>query len=138
MLFLVVGQEKLYNQRRRQLDMLHQPVLPVGDDLPLTTRQRNSVINEIFQTELQFVNDLAMIIEHYVKPLRERRLLSDDELKKLFSEIERIYELHMAFLAALQDNLKHGGANIGRSFMQLLAGGLIALYSLYCVAQSTR
>ena len=51
------------------------PVLPEDESLSVAQRVRNKVINEIICTELVYARDLERILEFFMNPIREQKLL---------------------------------------------------------------
>jgi hypothetical protein len=133
-LHLTWQQERAARESRRSDDAKLRPQLPLTTDDP-DLRMRNMVVNELFNTELDFVDDLNLIFVRYLRPLREQQLLSEDRMRELFGNIEVIYELHLAFLASLQAAVIGGGSSdlLARCFLNLMAGGALAHFTTYAV-----
>jgi len=67
-------------------------------------KSRYHIFNEIVQTETLYVNDLAITIGLYMKPLQNefKDLVSSYEFASLFKNIESIFELNQKLLSMLQ------------------------------------
>jgi hypothetical protein len=61
-------------------------------------KTRQEVSYEILSTEQDYINDLKLIVETYVKPIRDRKVKIPFELADLFSNIEQILPVNEAFL----------------------------------------
>ena len=51
-------------------------------------------------------NQLSALIEFYLKPMREKKIVSPEEIKTIFGNIEVIYEIHLIFLEGLNNSTK--------------------------------
>jgi hypothetical protein len=58
-------------------------------------------VNEILSSENTYVNRLRITVEIFILPLREKNILTNDEFKKQFGNLEIIRELHERLLQAL-------------------------------------
>lgn len=56
--------------------------------------KRNKIIAEIISTEETYVNQLEILINIYVRPIRALDILPKDAYDCLFSNVESIYLLH--------------------------------------------
>jgi hypothetical protein len=64
---------------------------------PLKTgenKKRGYVIQEIITTESTYLQRLKLAIECFIKPLKETRILSEEDVIKQFNFLEMIYSLH--------------------------------------------
>lgn len=77
-------------------------------------RTRDQIIREIVTTEETYLRSLSTIIEHYVLPLRKLKIISQEVLSNLFSNIEMITDFHKLFL----DHLKKSKSSIPSIFLQ--------------------
>jgi hypothetical protein len=92
--------------------------LPENDD---EYRMRNKVINEIINTERDYVNDLEMVIRLFLNPMREEKLLNDLTIATIFSNIELILGFNRVLLEDLIAHTKeHLGDKIGECFLKLV------------------
>ncbi|KAI3648098.1 hypothetical protein MP228_005952 [Amoeboaphelidium protococcarum] len=94
-------------------------------------KTRQEVSYEILSTEQDYINDLKLIVETYVKPIRDRKVKIPFELADLFSNIEQILPVNEAFLQELKhcrkDYLLEG---VGNAF--LAVADYFKLYTMYC------
>jgi len=85
---------------------------PLGEALLLDlltlnndTERRTFILKEIVETETNYVEELAMLVEHFVIPLKNNpNILKPHEWQKMFGNIESILMINQFFLGAL--NLK--------------------------------
>eukprot|EP01102_Stenamoeba_stenopodia_P006579 TRINITY_DN1814_c0_g2_i2.p1 TRINITY_DN1814_c0_g2~~TRINITY_DN1814_c0_g2_i2.p1 ORF type:complete len:586 (+),score=123.34 TRINITY_DN1814_c0_g2_i2:84-1841(+) len=100
-------------------------------------RQRQMVIDEVLTTEEDYVNDLELTINLYLKPMREKKILESRALATLFSNIEMLYNLNKQFLsefkkrlrASLYSNMVHFGDIFKRM------ADYFKMYTVYCANQ---
>jgi hypothetical protein len=62
---------------------------------------RQTVIEEIVATEADYVGDLELVVTHCLEPARQRGIISQQDLTRLFSNIEQIWRSNSAVLAQL-------------------------------------
>ena len=67
--------------------------------IPMTTSLENSeyrakVIEELIFTEETYVSQLALVRDLYVQPMEQEKLLDNDCMSLIFSNIQNILELH--------------------------------------------
>ena len=62
---------------------------------------RRNVINELIQTEELYVNDLNLIYQEIMIPVKEQKILTSEEYLKLFSNLESIYKFNETFCSEL-------------------------------------
>ncbi|KAJ1984319.1 hypothetical protein H4R34_000743 [Dimargaris verticillata] len=56
--------------------------------------ERQEIMFEIIHTEADYVQDLVLIREVFIKPLRHLHVLSEEEIQELFANIEEILPIH--------------------------------------------
>ena len=100
---------------------------PQAKQQKVFTSQRDAVIDEIIATEKSYSNDLKTIIEVFVKPLREKRIISEDLIKKIFINVEVLYNYHSLFVKKLESEEQ---VNIGKFFVGIAA--FLLNYNEYC------
>ena len=59
------------------------------------------IVNEILKTEETYLTDLGLIIEHFIKPCRESSVISDEDIKTVFCNIEKLKALHEIVVVGL-------------------------------------
>ncbi|XP_008434893.1 dynamin-binding protein isoform X1 [Poecilia reticulata] len=105
---------------------------PVSDEAPAAgtdpeqrmLEKRSKVIEELLQTEEDYVNDLQMCIDEIIVPLQERKVEVDFE--GLFGNISSVIELSQRLLDRLQES-----QSVGVVFLDFKAE-LEEVYKLYC------
>jgi hypothetical protein len=68
--------------------------------------QRKIIAKEIFETERNYVNSLRLIMQEFIIPLREKNIISKDQVLAIFSYWEVILNCHVGLLAAFTDRIK--------------------------------
>lgn len=92
-----------------------------------------ALLRELRSTEEAFIRDLKTIVDVYLVPLRERKLLDAKELLSLFSNVESLLQAHQALFSLLppvpRDGSMRESFNTGRlaQRVQLTTGAFIAL-----------
>jgi hypothetical protein len=67
-------------------------------------RMRRKVLEELVVTEDSYVNDLRLMAKYYLIPLK--KMLSDDDLNSIFSNLPTLLHVNTEILAALQERVK--------------------------------
>ncbi|XP_023691026.1 phosphatidylinositol 3,4,5-trisphosphate-dependent Rac exchanger 1 protein isoform X1 [Paramormyrops kingsleyae] len=100
-------------------------------------RLRLCVLNEILNTERDYVGTLLFIQSAFLQRIRqtqdEQQCLSPENVRILFSNIEAILEVHKKVLAALESSLQpepHPQHTLGHVFLQFK--GHFSVYGEYC------
>ena len=83
-------------------------------------KHRINVINEIRTTEADYVNDIAIIVEVFSKPLSESGLLNPVDMVGLFSNIEVLVNVNQKLLAELEANPDNENIMIGVIFLGMV------------------
>ena len=60
--------------------------------------KRRSVVNELLETESNYVEDLRICIELFLHPLREAHLLEEAQVKSLFVNVESLLPVNARLL----------------------------------------
>lgn len=102
---------------------------------------REKILNEILQTEKDYVNDLGVIINVYCKELTTNGIITPEQEKTLFSNIEELEELNRVVLGKFEARFKavqEAGAplaiiNLGDIFLQM--SDQLKWYTDYCANQ---
>jgi len=100
------------------------PVAPVLSDDP-----RENVVNEVLNTERDYVRDLHVLVDVYLLPLRENGLLSPQQMHVVFSSVESMLPVNEELLRCLES-----GDGVGKAF--LAVGQFLKIYSDYCNNQN--
>lgn len=67
---------------------------------------RFKLASDLLESEKTYVNQLSVIVDVFLVPLKQAKLLSAEELDILFGPIEHIYAIHSQFLDNLAERLK--------------------------------
>ncbi|XP_053460804.1 pleckstrin homology domain-containing family G member 2 isoform X2 [Nycticebus coucang] len=104
---------------------------PVGMPGSAKPSRLERVAREIVETERAYVRDLRSIVEDYLGPLLDGRVLglSMEQLGTLFANIEDIYEFSSELLEDLEGSSNAGG--IAECFVQRSED--FDIYTLYCM-----
>ncbi|XP_029471584.1 rho guanine nucleotide exchange factor 4-like isoform X2 [Rhinatrema bivittatum] len=97
-------------------------------------QMRTNVINEIINTEKDYIKHLKDICEGYIKQCRKRAdMFTEDQLKTIFGNIEDIYKFQKIFLKVLEKKLNKDLphlSEIGSCFLEFQTD--FQIYSEYC------
>ncbi|TPX30848.1 hypothetical protein SeMB42_g07856 [Synchytrium endobioticum] len=101
-------------------------------NLTKAEKQRQEVIYEAIQTERDYVNDLEIITEIYMKTLRKNKLLRPKDLSVIFSNIETILPMNQELLKLLEErqSQNHVVDTVGDIFIRVI--DYMKMYTLYC------
>jgi hypothetical protein len=58
------------------------------------SKWNEQVLLEIFETELKYIKDLEILIEMWMKPMQSKHLLSIEQIRDIFINIEVILNLN--------------------------------------------
>ncbi|KAF5284667.1 hypothetical protein FQA39_LY16949 [Lamprigera yunnana] len=65
---------------------------------------RNKITIEILSTEVTFINKLQILIDYFMTPIQNKRLLSKENYYILFDNIKIIYNIHKALLQEFRND----------------------------------
>ncbi|GAM24602.1 hypothetical protein SAMD00019534_077770 [Acytostelium subglobosum LB1] len=98
--------------------------------------QRTYIAQEILSTEKKYINNLNRIITIFMLPLRDKsttkeKILSVDDINKIFMNIETIFSLHKAFITDFEKRIESWSdtQKIGDIFLKLAP--YLRSYTLY-------
>ena len=103
---------------------------------------RELVIQEIVQTEKDYIDDLKLLVKLYVKPLRGeepvaqlKHTLNRKQTRTIFSNIEVLVNLNQQFLTDLTEQIQRpfDSQMIGNCFLNI--GDYLKIYAEYCTNQ---
>eukprot|EP00013_Stygamoeba_regulata_P002586 CAMPEP_0177636664 /NCGR_PEP_ID=MMETSP0447-20121125/4557_1 /TAXON_ID=0 /ORGANISM="Stygamoeba regulata, Strain BSH-02190019" /LENGTH=787 /DNA_ID=CAMNT_0019138537 /DNA_START=40 /DNA_END=2403 /DNA_ORIENTATION=- len=100
----------------------------------VTGNPRENIINEIIDTEKHYVRDMEIMRDVYLIPLREKNLLTKDELNSIFGNVELIITVNRQLLEALVIEVEKQHSDIGAAFLRV--GQYLKVYSQYCNNQA--
>ncbi|XP_018567136.1 FYVE, RhoGEF and PH domain-containing protein 3 [Anoplophora glabripennis] len=89
------------------------------------TFKKEKAVLEIVNSEIKYVHQLEIIINFFMKPIKEHNLLKPDDYGILFSNIYTIYNVNKELL----DELDKGVGNIATAFSKIAP--FLKLYSVY-------
>ena len=76
-----------------------------------------NVVNEIVQTEKRYLDRLNAVIDVYIKPFRENKIISEEAIRLQFSTWENIAMVHDVMYNNMVDDDARGELNIGKTFI---------------------
>ncbi|XP_039620281.1 rho guanine nucleotide exchange factor 4-like [Polypterus senegalus] len=105
-----------------------------GPGLPSKDQMRTNVINEIINTEKDYIKHLKDICEGYIKQCQKRMdMFTDEQLNIIFGNIEEIYRFQKKFLKGLEKKFNKDQpylSEIGSCFLEHQTD--FQIYSEYC------
>ncbi|XP_008312009.1 dynamin-binding protein isoform X3 [Cynoglossus semilaevis] len=87
--------------------------------------KRSKVIEELLQTEKDYIKDLQMCVKEIIEPLRKKQVKNVD-FEGLFGNIGSVIDLSQRLFEALQES-----DSIGRVFLDF-KGEVLDVYKIYC------
>eukprot|EP00057_Strongylocentrotus_purpuratus_P009310 XP_011663784.1 PREDICTED: LOW QUALITY PROTEIN: rho guanine nucleotide exchange factor 39 [Strongylocentrotus purpuratus] len=86
-------------------------------------RKREKILTEIFASERRYLEQLDIIITHFIKPLRQLGIVPENDIRIMFGDITAIQAINKELLAHMEE------MSIGEAFLQLAP--YIKLYCTY-------
>ncbi len=77
------------------LDVTKENVADESEEIDKDARMRNSVINELINTERDYVKDIAYMLEELKEPLEEKNILDPPEMIAIFSNLSSLLGINM-------------------------------------------
>ncbi|CAH3172046.1 unnamed protein product [Porites lobata] len=74
-------------------------------------RKRTKAAMELLTSEVSYFNGLNLLSGHYIRPLRKLRIISSEDLKKIFANAESLETISKELVAKLQTRLAHWDVN---------------------------
>lgn len=99
--------------------------------------KRQEVIYEMIDTERDYVNDLSIIIELYIKPLKSNNLITKKDLNTLFSNVEQIYGVNKELLSLFEKRQQENPYVNEIGDIWLTMNDYLKMYLLYCSNYAT-
>ena len=83
-------------------------------------KQRWNVASEIYETEKSYLKDLNILIHSFLQPLRDRKVVSESTLWKVFNEVTVLLDINAMLLMDLEQRIKnwHYATCIGDLFIE--------------------
>ncbi|KAH8305202.1 hypothetical protein KR018_000757 [Drosophila ironensis] len=101
---------------------------PIGSPNPESGKRlgfRLQAIQEIISSEKSYLEQLELLVNYFVKPLKERAIIDCSNHTLLFGQIEMIHNLNGEFLKELEANME----NVAQAFLKMAP--FFKLYSVY-------
>jgi hypothetical protein len=67
---------------------------------------RHKIINEFITTETDYVASMELVVEVFINPLREKKLISELNLNLLFSNLETIIQVNKQIVRDLERRMR--------------------------------
>ncbi|KAJ3410063.1 cytochrome c oxidase subunit 1 [Chytriomyces hyalinus] len=106
------------------------PVPETPEVLEAKQKKRMNIIVELIGTERDYVRDLKIIIENFMKPMSNSKF--DKNVDSLFSNVDELLSINSEFLRRFEAKQRASPefTGVGEIFLEL--GESFAKYSLYC------
>ncbi|KAL6052950.1 Rho guanine nucleotide exchange factor (GEF) 17, variant 3 [Balamuthia mandrillaris] len=103
--------------------------------ISVTERRRQDVIFELITTEQQYVQDLHILVDVFLKPVRQRQFLNKMEQAMIFSNVEALLDVNSALLEDLFRRQKENIVVERVGDILVERSDLFKLYAVYCSNQ---
>ncbi|CAH0547503.1 unnamed protein product [Brassicogethes aeneus] len=123
--------KKAINERNILTSKTKKVVFDALDDIKTKTEEesrnykKNRALLEIINSEMKYVSQLETIINFFMNPIKERKLLKQDDFETLFGNIKTIYSINKNLLEELDEGTK----NVAQAFLKVAP--FFKLYSVY-------
>ena len=109
-------------QKQQALELKKErEILSEDPSLDERTLKRHKVINEIINTEKDYISDLNKVIKIFLEPLGKEGILTPEEVKDIFSNVKLLVNVNQALLEDLSKQAKQtNGEELGQSFVLLV------------------
>jgi len=84
------------------------------------TDARQCAVVELIDTEIAYVNDLRVLVTFYMKPLRRKKLLSEEQIISLFSNVELLLHVNEELLQNLEECREDPHSLVGAVFLKMV------------------
>lgn len=81
-------------------------------------KKRISVLQEVQETEQNYLHDIHILIEFWEPAIRQLRLFNESELAQIFKDFPTIYKCHLFFLHTLKEHGCEFSTNVGDIFLE--------------------
>ncbi|XP_068149128.1 FYVE, RhoGEF and PH domain-containing protein 6 isoform X1 [Drosophila tropicalis] len=101
---------------------------PIGSPNPEAGKRmgfRLQAVEEIISSEKSYLEQLEILMNYFVRPLKEKAIIDGANHTALFGQIEMIHNLNGEFLKELQANME----NVAQAFLKMAP--FFKLYSVY-------
>eukprot|EP00004_Rigifila_ramosa_P014252 TRINITY_DN3226_c0_g1_i1.p1 TRINITY_DN3226_c0_g1~~TRINITY_DN3226_c0_g1_i1.p1 ORF type:complete len:1093 (-),score=213.52 TRINITY_DN3226_c0_g1_i1:21-3056(-) len=97
---------------------------------PMTKEERRRlVVKEILETERDYVRDLHLLDQYYIRPIVDQGFLSSDEFRSIFSNVQQIANVNQELL----DCLTVKQLSVGASFLKI--ADFLKMYTVFCTSR---
>jgi len=93
------------------------------------TSKRDKLVVELLSSERAHVENLQSLLNDYVIPLRDKKILPPDDLHDIFCNVELLRSWNVQFLEQLE-GLLEDGCGFGELFLEMVQNGDLAFVSL--------
>ncbi|KAL6065501.1 Rho guanine nucleotide exchange factor 4 [Balamuthia mandrillaris] len=100
--------------------------------LPREEKIRQEVVFELIETETKYNNDLGIVETVFLEPIRQKQLLTKEEITALFSNIEDIISVNGSFLRELKKLKLQGPVilDVGKHMLEWVEP--FKVYGVFC------
>ncbi|KAH8406777.1 hypothetical protein KR222_000372, partial [Zaprionus bogoriensis] len=101
---------------------------PIGSPNPEAGKRigfRLQAVQEIITSEKSYLEQLELLMQYFVRPLKDQAIINASNHTALFGQIEMIYNLNGEFLRELEANME----NVAQAFLKMAP--FFKLYSVY-------
>eukprot|EP01102_Stenamoeba_stenopodia_P000594 TRINITY_DN10579_c0_g1_i1.p1 TRINITY_DN10579_c0_g1~~TRINITY_DN10579_c0_g1_i1.p1 ORF type:complete len:565 (+),score=123.64 TRINITY_DN10579_c0_g1_i1:137-1831(+) len=95
------------------------------------TDSRQCAVVELIDTEIAYVNDLRVLVTFYMKPLRRKKLLTEEQIVSLFSNVELLLHVNEELLQNLEECREDPLSLVGAVFLKM--ADFLKSYNTYSV-----
>jgi len=94
---------------------------------------RDQAAKEIVTTEQTYVEQLKVLLDHFVEPTLEKKLVEDSDITKMLKSIRLIHGLHEELLREMEERIKNmsSATQLGDLFLKLMP--FMKVYGEYCL-----
>ncbi|KAK5640414.1 hypothetical protein RI129_011225 [Pyrocoelia pectoralis] len=108
-------------------------VSPLQQSIDPEDKMRLECINELIQTEKTYIDDMTVVYEVFEKPLRQSKIISNEEIRGIFVNWQEILQCNRNFLLELTNRWNSGSTIIGDVICAHLP--LMTAYITFCSKQ---
>ncbi|KAB0793537.1 hypothetical protein PPYR_13157 [Photinus pyralis] len=108
-------------------------VAPLQQSVEPEDKMRLECINELIQTEKSYIDDMTVVYEVFEIPLRQSKVVSNEEIRGIFVNWQEILQCNRNFLSDLTNRRSSGSTIIGDVICEHLP--LMTAYITFCSQQ---
>ena len=125
--------ENLARKRNRFCDGVDEEIL---NKMTKKEREKQELIFEFIETEINYNKDLKLIISEYIHPIRSQQILSNEDINQIFLNIEKIEEIQSKLLKELLEERENNLIIINFSCIIIKYVYKMEIYIEYCSKHS--